>query len=112
MKLTMWRGEEVKRATRERGADALRKGAEHILTESNDRIPLEYGDLMRSGDVDVDAGELVASISYDTAYAVVQHEDVDLIHPNGREAKFLERTLNDEGPAVQDFMAAELRKAF
>jgi hypothetical protein len=87
-------------------------GAEHILTETNDRIPHEYGDLMRSGDVDVDAGDLVASISYGTPYAVVQHEDVDLIHPNGREAKYLERTMNDEGRAVQQFMADEMRRAF
>lgn len=112
MKWRMWKGSEIKANTQAAAVRALTRGAEHILTESNDRIPLEYGDLMRSGDVDVDESELVASISYDTAYAVVQHEDVDLVHPNGREAKFLERTLNDEGPAVRDYMADELRKAF
>lgn len=109
MKWRYWKGDEIKRATSEAGARALRYGAEHMLTEANDRVPHEYGDLMRSGDVDVDEEELLASISYDTPYAVVQHENVELNHPNGREAKWLERTMNDEMGAVQDWMERELR---
>lgn len=112
MKLRYWRGDEVKADTKHAGARALTLGAEHMLTEANDRVPLEYGDLMRSADVDVDEDELVASISYDTAYAVRQHEDTDLQHRNGREAKWLERTMNDEMDSVQQFMADELRRVF
>ena len=112
--LTMWRGDELKRATRAAGENALRKGAEHILTEANDRVPHEYGDLMRSGDVDagedIMSGGLAATISYDTPYAVMQHENLDLEHKNGREAKWLERTMNDEMNAVQTYMANELKR--
>ena len=112
--LRMWRGEEMKSATEAASRRALQLGAEHILTEANDRVPHEYGDLMRSGDVDTGtdvSGDLAASISYDTPYAVMQHENLDLEHKNGREAKWLERTMNDEMDGVQRFMADELRKA-
>lgn len=112
MRLVYWRGNEVKGRARAGGARALRMGAEHMLTEANDRVPHEYGDLMRSGDVDVDEQDLIASISYDTAYAVMQHENTDLIHANGREAKWLERTMGDEHDAVQRYMTDELRGAF
>lgn len=112
MRLRNWTGPQVKADTRAAGARALREAAEHVLTETNDRIPLEYGDLMRSGDVDVDEHELVASISYDTAYAVRQHEDTDLLHPNGREAKYLERTMNAEARAISGFMEKRLREVF
>lgn len=112
MRLRYWKGEEVKADTREAGARALRLGAEHMLTEANDRVPHEYGDLMRSGDVDVDEGDLQASISYDTPYAVMQHENTDLVHANGREAKWLERTMDSEHDAVMDFMERELKGAF
>jgi hypothetical protein len=110
----MWRGGQQKQATEAASRRALQLGAEHILTEANDRVPHEYGDLMRSGDVDTGediSGELAASISYDTPYAVMQHENLDLEHKNGREAKWLERTMNDEMDEVQAFMARELKEA-
>jgi hypothetical protein len=53
-------------------------------------VPLDEGTLERSGVASVDPLALTASVSYDTPYAVRQHEDMTLRHPNGRQPKYLE----------------------
>ena len=66
------------------------------------------GRLLRTGDTDVDEGELVASISYGTPYARRQHEELDYRHAPGRRAKWLERTLEERGDDVLEWMRAEI----
>jgi hypothetical protein len=108
--LIVWHGDRAKRAAHAGSARGLTLAAEHILQVSNSRVPIEEGTLERSGVVDVDEDALLASISYDTPYAVVQHEDMLLQHDSGRSPKFLEQALDEEWKAAQRIIAAEVRK--
>jgi len=98
-------------------APAMRKGAvrglslaaEHVLGESNKTAPIEEATLIRSGAPSVDPDNLQAAISYDTPYAVKQHEDLGLQHDPGREAKFLENALNSEAGAVREIIVRSIR---
>lgn len=63
---------------------ALYSAAEDIAADSQDLVPFDTGDL--AGSMSVDASALMAGtpeveITYGTAYALVQHERLDLWHP-------------------------------
>ena len=79
---------------------------EHILEESNRIVPLEYGDLQRSGHVD-QQGDVV-TVGYSTPYAVIQHENLEYNHAPGRSAKYLEKSANNAGPAIEAIFKGEL----
>ncbi|NAE18079.1 hypothetical protein [Enterococcus hirae] len=96
----------VIRAAAEAG---LRKAAEHVLEESRRVAPIEEDTLIRSGNVSVDAVELKAAVSYNTKYAVRQHEELTWRHDPGRQAKYLEGPMNAEAPIVGQIIAAEIR---
>lgn len=89
----------------------LRAAAEHILQVSNGYVPNEEGTLERSGRATVDDGAGRAAVSYDTPYAVVQHERLDYRHSGGRVAKYLERALTGEAQTAADLVAAAMRRA-
>jgi hypothetical protein len=89
----------------------LAKGVEHVLTESRKVVPIEEGTLERSGVATVDEANLRGAVSYDTPYAVRQHEDLTLRHAEGRKAKYLEDPLNEEAPVVLQLVRAEMRRA-
>lgn len=75
---------------------AVALAAEHILGVSNEKVPIEEATLERSGTVSTDPGNFTAAVSYDTPYAVKQHEDMTLRHDHGRSAKYLENAMNGE----------------
>ncbi len=106
-----WRGKEIAAAVHEAAVRGLTKAGEHLLGESRNLVPLEEGTLERSGTVHVDEDNLTVTVAYDTAYAVVQHEDLTLKHAHGREAKYLEKPMNAERETMRDLVAAELRRA-
>src|SRR5262249_2493836 len=87
-KLT-WHGARAKQRVRDGLVKGLGLAAEHLLTESRKVVPLEEGTLERSGVASVDEVELQAAVSYDTVYAVRQHEELDWKHAPGRTAKYL-----------------------
>lgn len=78
--------------------------AEHILGVSNKNVPIEEATLERSGTVSTDPGNFSAAVSYDTPYAVKQHEDMSLRHDNGRTAKYLENAMNSEVQAAAEII--------
>jgi hypothetical protein len=84
---------------------------EHVLNESNDRIPLDEATLQRSGVVSVNEQTLEAAVSYDTVYAVRQHEDLTLHHPNGRRAKYLESAWADSQHLAPQIIGNQIRRA-
>lgn len=94
---------------RDAAARGLGMALEHILTVSNQRVPIEEGVLERSGAVSQDG--LVGAVSYDTPYAVVQHEDLTLNHDAGRQAKYLESALTGERDTVAKIIAEQIRQA-
>lgn len=92
---------------------AVLLGTEHVLGESDKVVPLEEGTLSRSGTASQEShvGQVVGSISYDTPYAVVQHERMDLRHDEGRTAKYLEGPLVAEAPTVAAITAEQVKRA-
>ena len=110
-----WDGDRVQEMLRRAAAKALRDAAEDLLTEANKTVPLRDGDLMRSGLVDVDEQALEASVSYGhgpaAPYAVVQHERTDFRHSEGRRAKWLELTLDENRARYQQYIADQVRRA-
>ena len=105
-----WNAAGAKRQARKGGARGLGLAAEHVLQVSNTRVPIEEGTLERSGTASVDDDKLRAAVSYDTPYAVVQHEDMTLAHDAGRSAKYLEQAHVGERSTAADIIAREIRK--
>lgn len=93
-------------------ARVLKDAALHVLQVSNTRVPLQDGHLQNSGDTAVDRDEMRAYVSYSQPYAVAQHENLDWKHAPGREAKYLEKALEEEAPAVQALIAQQLKELF
>lgn len=100
----------VGRGTQAATIRGLRLAGELVLDDSNRLVPLDEGTLERSGRV-TDNGVDTVAVSYDTAYAVRQHEDMNLRHPNGRQAKFLETALGKNRGKIAALVAREIRKA-
>jgi len=90
-----WHGAKVTAAERIGAARGLFLWASHVEEEAKRIVPFDKGTLARSSVASVDESALKAAVSFDTPYAVVQHEDLTLHHAMGRMAKYLERPLND-----------------
>lgn len=88
---------------------AVRDAGEHLLEEANRTVPFEEGHLQRSGQASAKGDRAV--VSYDTPYAVRQHEDTRLRHKNKGRAKWAERTFNEESQRVGQRIADDIRKA-
>lgn len=101
----------VKNAGKDAARRGLAKAGEHVLGESRKEVPHEEGTLERSGAVTMHPTELQVTVSYDTPYAVRQHEDLRLKHDEGRKAKYLEDPLNREASTALDIIKAEIRRA-
>ncbi len=85
---------------------------EHGAEESSREAPIEEGTLVRSAHVSVDQPNGVVQISYDTPYAIVQHEDQSLRHDDGRKAKYLEDPMVQQvAPVAEQFIGDRVRKA-
>lgn len=107
-----WTGEEVIRATTRDGARALFAGADFILEKGNETVPYLEGILEASGHVSVDEARLVGVVSYDTPYAVKQHEDITLRHTGKRRARWLVLTMQEQMYRVLQLMADQLKRSF
>ncbi|MFE1412426.1 hypothetical protein ACFW6F_16705 [Streptomyces sp. NPDC058746] len=106
-----WNGDAALRGTLDGAVRGLRLAAEHVLTESRKRVPLEEATLERSGTATVDESRLTAAVAYDTPYAVRQHEELGYRHDAGRTAKYLEGPLTEEAGTVAAIIAAQLRRS-
>lgn len=106
-----WKGDVATKAAREAAAKGLKLATEHVLQVSRTKVPLEEGTLERSGTAVVDEANLLGAVTYDTPYAVRQHEDLTLRHAGGRTAKYLEGPLHQEAETVQQIIGAEIKKA-
>jgi hypothetical protein len=106
------------KAVRDAAARAFQDAGEYLLEEANRTVPHEEGTLARSGKVTTTrAGSngvetrILTAVSYDTPYAVRQHEDTRLRHDPGRRAKWLERTFAEQAGRVGEFIAGRIRRA-
>lgn len=106
-----WQGRRLwTRGGKARAARGLQLALEHVLAESNRIIPLEEGTLMRSGETSIDEGNLTGTVSYNSPYAVRQHEELTWRHAPGRQAKYLETAVNTSRQDCARIMQQELRR--
>jgi hypothetical protein len=106
-----WNINAARAGARAGAARGLRLAAEHLLAESRALVPIEEATLERSGVASVDEGDLTAAVSYDTPYAVRQHEELTYRHDAGRQAKYLETPARTEADTMLDLIAAQVRRA-
>lgn len=93
---------------RQLASEGLTRALEHTLGVANQLVPLDEGTLERSGKVVVNG--LEGAISYDTVYALRQHEELTWKHLPGRQAKYLETPMNTERETMLAIMAASVRR--
>jgi hypothetical protein len=96
-----WFGDGLAESIRAAGLKELPRQAERLLTAAKKEAPVDTGDLMRSGTVTMSiAGQGgQAEVSFNTPYAVVQHENMGFAHPHGK-AKYLEDPLRAMSPSI------------
>lgn len=94
-----------------RAADAITEAAqtgifeaaEALLDQAVEKTPVQDGVLRASGRATQEGN--VAAVSFNTPYAVKQHEELGYQHPGGGEAKYLERAANSFGPTMEAIVA-------
>lgn len=104
-------GKQALRGTRAGAARGLRVASEYVLGLSRAQVPIDEALLERSGVATVDETALTAAVSYDTPYAVRQHEELTYRHDPGRKAKYLEDPLNESAGTVARIIAAQVRRS-
>jgi hypothetical protein len=95
----------------------MAEGATNIYTESQKQTPLDDGELVNGARVSTEGDQsdhFVAMVSYGNdevskEYAVIQHEDLTLNHPNGGNAKFLENAFTANSNLVLARIRQEIR---
>jgi hypothetical protein len=105
-----WNGSRILAELRRGEVKGLEAGADHLLEVSQKIVPLDEKVLQDSGTPSVDEDQRRAAVSYDTPYAVIQHEDQTFQHAPGRTAKYLERPMNSERDAILGLIADEVRQ--
>ena len=112
-----WYGNKVERQVMSSALDALETTADELLRKANETVPFDTGMLAQSGQVDVAPASFTAVISYSTPYAIRQHEDITLRHPNplsassspkGR-ARWLELTAQEQSQQLLRWFGLRLK---
>lgn len=103
-----WNGDQIARRLEQSATSAARRGAHLLRDEAVQRTPIETGTLRNSAKVTAADGE--AAVSFNTPYAVKQHEDLSLAHPGGGQAKYLETAAADNKQRIAEAIAAHLRR--
>lgn len=103
-----WHGDKMAGRVQAAGRRATRAAAERLRALALPRTPLDQGPLRASAKVRNVNAEAVALVTYDSIYAVYQHEGVSFNHSVG-EAKFLERPLTENKGQLLTIMAEVMR---
>jgi len=111
MTKSKWYGKQVSEHVIKAAKRGIYDGIEFWLQESNKIVPHDEGTLERSGTTSMDDQQLMGMVSYDTPYAVRQHEDRHLRHPNGRKAKYLELSGLENKDEITKHIETAIRKA-
>lgn len=105
-----WNGPAVAADLHEQFRQGLGDALEHLLGVANELVPLDESPLMHSGVTSMEDDELRGAVSYDTPYAVRQHEELTWRHAPGRQAKYLEAPFYAERVVMLELMAAPARR--
>lgn len=102
-----WYGDDILKDIQNSIPVALKDAAEFLLDEALKRVPIEDGTLANSGNTSVNKNE--AFVTFDTPYAIRQHEDLTLHHKNGRSAKYVERPARENQKKIETIIADTLK---
>lgn len=86
---------------------------EFIVEESQRIVPFDEGDLADSARsaVSLDTlGNPTVAVSYDTPYALAQHENETYTHAPGRTDHYLSKTVEANRARIDAFLAAGLKR--
>lgn len=92
----------------EAAQEGVFEAAETLLDQAVEKTPIQDGILRASGRATQEG--LQAAVSFNTPYAVRQHEELGYAHPNGGEAKYLEKPANSFVPQMEQIIAAAIRR--
>lgn len=105
---TEWNGDIVSAILKANAAEALNHGAELLRGYSQPLAPIDTGILRATGQVtQATPNHLEAHVSYDTPYAVKQHEELDYRHDEGQ-AKYLEAPLEAHRGEISQAIASRI----
>lgn len=105
-----WNGPQVTARTVTAAAAGLAMAGEHLLNMSRREVPVQRGDLKRSGRVENDVANLSTSIIYDQPYATRQHEELGYRHEQGK-AKYLEDPMTANAEVMAQLIATAIRRS-
>lgn len=90
--------------------EGVREVCDDLLSESRDEVPTDQMDLSNSGKVTVAASgmDVEGAVSYDTPYAVIQHEAQEFRHQDGRKAGYLGDPLRANTDRYLKYLANKL----
>jgi len=112
-----WDDSKAKAVAKAAGIRAATTMAEKIIQESQNEAPHASGTMQRSSTVSPKGATIY--MSYNTPYAVKQHEDLTLRHPDptnpisstGRKAKYLEDPFNRLKAKAKKFIQLSIKEA-
>ena len=99
-------------------AAGLYAEANNIMTDSKRLVPVDLGTLKNSGYAalpEARRGRVAVEIGYGgpaADYALAQHEHTEYRHPEGGEAKFLEKPVNERTSTFANNVAKHAKAAF
>jgi len=88
---------------------AVARAAEHIRATAVELAPIREGNLRASAGVTV--FDHTATVKFPGPYARYQHFELELRHPRGGQALYLEQPMNTEVEKVTQIMADTLKEA-
>jgi len=85
-----------------------------IWQRAADRAPVKSGALRGSGSlwVEEEGDTISGEVRFNAKYAARQHEHVEYAHPQGGEAKYLEKAALEKAEQVREQIAASLSDLF
>lgn len=102
-----WYGQEAIKMIQEGGMEGCVSALEHLKAQTHPDVPKDTHALAQSAEVSAD-GKTRAVLSYNTPYAVVQHENLGYNHPNGGKAKYLEDQFNQNKDSMKQIIASTI----
>ncbi|WP_030149414.1 HK97 gp10 family phage protein [Mycetocola saprophilus] len=107
-----WNGPDVIAAIQAASVVGLNRAGERLKAVAVSNAPIEDGPLRQSGAVTpASDGDLEVTVSFNTPYAVRQHEELGWSHPRGGRAKYLEGPLKENEAELVAIMQKPIRQA-
>jgi hypothetical protein len=105
--------DDIKRKMIEAAEDATRLAALDLQGAAQRDAPIEEGTLRASAVTEKveGPGSVDYEVSFNTVYAAFQHEHLELKHPMGGKAKYLEHNLQEMAGRYEALVAAAVAQA-